>query len=169
MVGRPAEDIFEEHLPNLSLSERSRVVAIYRNDYVRHAKDKAIGIMDTIEFIANTRAEIKIAICSNASEEMIGSTLLRFGIADKVAQIIGRESAGKFKPHPQVYLMAMQKLSLKPSDCIAIEDSPNGARAAIDAGIPVYILRNNLNEAIDFSGLAIAGEFGSMHELLLLS
>ena len=38
------------------------------------------------------------------------------------------------KPHPEPYLLAAKKLGVDPSDCLAIEDSPTGARSALAAG-----------------------------------
>jgi HAD superfamily hydrolase (TIGR01509 family) len=40
-----------------------------------------------------------------------------------------------FKPHPALYLHAAKQLGLHPSECIAIEDSSHGIKAAKDAGM----------------------------------
>ena len=39
------------------------------------------------------------------------------------------------KPHPEPYLMALQKGNLQPNEAIVIENAPLGVRAAVDAGI----------------------------------
>lgn len=39
------------------------------------------------------------------------------------------------KPDPAIYIFAMQKLGVKPEECVAIEDSKSGATAAVRAGI----------------------------------
>jgi beta-phosphoglucomutase-like phosphatase (HAD superfamily) len=46
------------------------------------------------------------------------------------------------KPAPDVYLWVLQQLGVKAADCIALEDSDNGLRAALAAGIRTYITRN---------------------------
>ena len=38
------------------------------------------------------------------------------------------------KPCPDIYLYACEKLGLAPSECIALEDSPNGVKSASTAG-----------------------------------
>ena len=43
------------------------------------------------------------------------------------------------KPHPQVYLQMLAALKLKPSECLALEDSSNGLRAATAAGLATII------------------------------
>ena len=44
------------------------------------------------------------------------------------------------KPEPDIYLYASSKLGLKPEECLVLEDSPTGIKAAFTAGcIPVMI------------------------------
>lgn len=49
------------------------------------------------------------------------------------ATVVGDEVA-EGKPHPEPYLLAAEKLGVNPRDCLAIEDSPTGARSALAAG-----------------------------------
>ena len=51
--------------------------------------------------------------------------------------ILTREDVERPKPDPEIYLLAAKKLDVPPADCIALEDSPNGVRAAVDAGMNV--------------------------------
>jgi HAD superfamily hydrolase (TIGR01509 family) len=46
------------------------------------------------------------------------------------------------KPHPEPYLLAARKLGVEPADCVAIEDSPTGVRAAVAAGCHVVGVPN---------------------------
>ncbi len=40
------------------------------------------------------------------------------------------------KPAPDIFLLALERLKLKPSDCVVLEDSPHGVKGALAAGIP---------------------------------
>ena len=51
--------------------------------------------------------------------------------------ILGREDVKNGKPDPEIYLLAAQKLDVQPEDCIVVEDSPNGVRAGVAAGMNV--------------------------------
>ena len=51
--------------------------------------------------------------------------------------VIGDECAHA-KPHPEPYQVAMRTLGVEPKDCVAFEDSPSGARAAVAAGVPTW-------------------------------
>jgi HAD superfamily hydrolase (TIGR01509 family) len=56
------------------------------------------------------------------------------------------------KPDPQVYLQVMDTLQRKPSECIAFEDSFNGLRASLAAGLPTVVTPTSYTEGQDFSG-----------------
>ena len=54
--------------------------------------------------------------------------------------ILTREDVQKAKPDPEIYLLAAQKLGVSPEDCLVLEDSPNGVRAGVAAGMDVVAL-----------------------------
>lgn len=58
------------------------------------------------------------------------------------------------KPAPDIYDYALQKMGLTPGECFALEDSANGMRAALGAGVDVLITVNRYTRAHDFSGAA---------------
>ena len=48
-----------------------------------------------------------------------------------------REDVQVPKPDPEIYLLASRRLEVSPTDCLVVEDSPNGVRAAVAAGMNV--------------------------------
>lgn len=50
------------------------------------------------------------------------------------AAIVTGDTVTHGKPHPEPYLKAAQLLGVDPADCLAVEDSPTGARSAVDSG-----------------------------------
>ncbi len=50
------------------------------------------------------------------------------------AAIVTGDDVERGKPNPEPYLLAAARLGVDPGDCIAIEDSPTGVRAAVAAG-----------------------------------
>ena len=52
------------------------------------------------------------------------------------------------KPSPEPYLLGARKLSLKPQECLAIEDSLSGTKSAFKAGCKVWVLKNQSNKNI---------------------
>ena len=59
------------------------------------------------------------------------------GLEQTLDVVLAREDVQKGKPDPEIYLLAAQRLDVEPRDCIVIEDSPNGVRAGVAAGMNV--------------------------------
>ncbi len=51
--------------------------------------------------------------------------------------VLTREDVQRPKPDPEIYLLAAEKLGVPSEECMALEDSQNGVRAAVDAGMSV--------------------------------
>ena len=65
------------------------------------------------------------------------------------------------KPAPDIYSWVLERLALPAAACLALEDSENGLRAALAAGLPTVITCNDYTRAQDFSGaLLVADQFG---------
>ena len=56
------------------------------------------------------------------------------------------------KPHPQVYMKVLADLGIRAADCVAFEDSSNGLRAALAAGLSTVITPNRFTAHHDFKG-----------------
>ena len=56
------------------------------------------------------------------------------------------------KPHPEPYLMGLERLRLPADDCIVVEDSARGMTAAIRAGLRCIVVPNALTKDADFDG-----------------
>ncbi len=55
------------------------------------------------------------------------------------------------KPHPDIYLLAAERLGVAPHDCLALEDSGPGSQAAASAGMTVIAIPNVQTKMADFS------------------
>ena len=58
-------------------------------------------------------------------------------IEESLDEVLTREDVQNPKPDPEIYLLAAQKLKVQPQDCLVLEDSPNGVRAGVAAGMNV--------------------------------
>ena len=65
------------------------------------------------------------------------------------------------KPAPDIYRYVLQELGLGPERCLAFEDSANGLRSALGAGVQTLVTVNGYTEGQDFAGaLAVLGQLG---------
>jgi HAD superfamily hydrolase (TIGR01509 family) len=81
-----------------------------------------------------TEAEVPMALVT-MSWQPLAEVLLEALPSDTFAAVITGDQVSDGKPHPEPYLLACRRLGVDPQDCLAVEDSPTGARAAVAAGV----------------------------------
>ncbi len=87
------------------------------------------------EILCFLRAEgYKTALATATPSERAKLYLRKVGLYDYFDEIISAHMVKRGKPAPDIYLYAAEKLNLVPENCIAVEDSPNGALSAVEAG-----------------------------------
>jgi mannitol-1-/sugar-/sorbitol-6-/2-deoxyglucose-6-phosphatase len=90
------------------------------------------GALDAIRAAKETG--YKLAIASSAAQRVIEAVVERFEI-EGMDFLYSAEHEKKGKPAPDVYLTTAKKLGVDPTECLAVEDSPNGMKAAKAAGM----------------------------------
>lgn len=60
--------------------------------------------------------------------------------AGSFGAVVSGDEVRRGKPHPDPYLLAAQRLGVRATDCVAIEDSVTGATSARDAGCAVLVV-----------------------------
>ncbi|GAB1641862.1 HAD family hydrolase [Krasilnikovia sp. MM14-A1259] len=78
-----------------------------------------------------------LALASSSARILIDQVLATAGLADAFQVTLSTEEVARGKPAPDVYLAAVQRLGFAPKECVAVEDSSNGLRAAAAAGLAV--------------------------------
>ncbi len=54
--------------------------------------------------------------------------------------VLAREDVTNAKPDPEIYLLASERLGVPPDECLVLEDSPNGVRSGLAAGMNVIAI-----------------------------
>ncbi len=108
------------------------------------------GVRETIDLLR--AAKYELAVASSSPLRLVRTALETFGLIENFSVLHSAEAEGKGKPHPAVYLSAMSRLGVDPSNCIAFEDSAIGVRAAKSAGAWVIAVP----ESADISSPAFA-------------
>lgn len=83
---------------------------------------------------------IRTAIATATDMERTNRYLEQLGLLQYFDTIISATMVKEGKPSPDIYLYACEQLGRKPQDCIAVEDSPNGAISAYRAGCKVVMV-----------------------------
>ena len=100
-------------------------------------------IPGVVELLKELRQhDIKTALASSSSAEVIEIFLSKMGLKDFFQQITNGDAVENGKPDPDIFLHTARALEEDPSACLVIEDSANGVRAAKLAGMKCIGFRN---------------------------
>jgi HAD superfamily hydrolase (TIGR01509 family) len=98
-------------------------------------------------------AGIKVAIATTASKHGVEALLAQDPfLPGMITLIAANEAVENKKPAPDVYLWALDRLGFTAGECVAIEDSNVGLRAALAAGLPTIVTVSDYTADEDFSG-----------------
>jgi len=123
----------------------------FRDDHRRRARVRFAAELTPVPGVAaflERTAGLPRAIASSSSIEWLAHALDHMGLAHHFGgHLYSADGLARGKPHPDIYLAAAEGLVIAPERCLAVEDSPVGARAAVAAGMRVI-------------GLTAAGHIG---------
>ncbi|MGB8507469.1 MAG: HAD family phosphatase [Pyrinomonadaceae bacterium] len=119
-------------------------------------KDELPLFPGIVTFIKALARKYPLGLVSMARRTEIDYTLERAGLARYFAVVVSAEDVHAHKPDPHCYNRALellngkqsgtQVLSLRPDDCLVIEDAPPGVRAAASAGMRTLGVTNTVGE-----------------------
>jgi len=88
-----------------------------------------------------TYREAPMAIASNAEAANVAFVLQSSGLERYFRAALDGSQVTHPKPHPEIYLLAAERLGMKPENCVVFEDSFSGVEAARAAGMRVIGIR----------------------------
>ncbi|MFQ6028130.1 MAG: HAD family hydrolase [Dehalococcoidia bacterium] len=77
------------------------------------------------------------ALATNSSRQEALQMLRALDLQQSLDLVLTREDVAHPKPDPEIYRVAAEKLEVPPEECLVIEDSTNGVRAGVAAGMNV--------------------------------
>ena len=107
------------------------------------------GIPEAVQ--AGISSGLSLAVVSSSSHRWVDGWLKKIGLWDRFSLTVCRGDAPRIKPAPDLYLEAAHQLKLDPGSCLVVEDSVNGIKAAIGAGMPSAAIPNRVTSCCDFS------------------
>jgi haloacid dehalogenase superfamily, subfamily IA, variant 3 with third motif having DD or ED len=141
------------NLRELSLRIHRRKSEIYREKLLGGHIGLRAGVHRLITEAEQQGIKLGIATCSSMKnvETLLNNTLGDDALS-RFNTVVTSDVIEDKKPSPAVYQYALAKLALSPQECIAIEDTTNGNRAAQSCGITTIITTHCFTAGHDFSG-----------------
>ncbi len=115
------------------------------------------GFLDVLQLFVDKK--IPVGVASSSPLKLITTALKKFHLFEFFKIISSSENEEFGKPHPALYLGATRKLGIDPVNCLAFEDSLNGAIAAKAARMKLVTVPDSHDYAstrFDFSDLKLA-------------
>jgi putative hydrolase of the HAD superfamily len=132
----------------VDVSDVLRFYSQYEEEFI--AQEKIMpGVMDLITTAYNTG--YKLAIASSSSISWVMGYSVKLGIDKYFNYFATKDEVKLTKPHPDLYLLALEKLNLAHTEVVALEDSANGIQAAAQARIFTIAIPANMTKSLDFS------------------
>jgi len=101
----------------------------------------------------------RIALATMSHIKEVEKVMKVLQIKEKLALVITRDKISNGKPDPEIYLATMKKLNLAASECLVIEDSVNGIKAARNANLNVFAVTNDFTRESVHAAELLPDEF----------
>lgn len=76
----------------------------------------------------------KLAVASNSIRDTITVMMEKSFLMPYLDCYLSNEDVSQPKPNPEIYIKTIEKLGLKPTECLIVEDNENGIKAALASG-----------------------------------
>jgi HAD superfamily hydrolase (TIGR01509 family) len=157
---RAEEDLFRSYGEEFSMEDKLAVIgtsAEHTADYfarrLRQPPDRGPALVDelmaamheelqlqvagrpgAVELVERLRGRARLGLASNSPRRLVDAALATAGLTDAFDAIVTSDDAA-FKPAPDIYLLACERLGVSPEEALALEDSASGVAAAKAAGL----------------------------------
>ncbi|MCW1292938.1 MAG: HAD family phosphatase [Candidatus Parvarchaeota archaeon] len=135
-------DIIRAYNPGASREEIEKI-RDYRSKLVRNKIKNNILFPETIEFLSRLKQiEIKVAIGSNMSRELLEFMIEKIGISKFIDAIVSADDVKRGKPAPDIFEKAFELLGISPKEGAVVGDTENDIIAGNEIGaFTIFISR----------------------------
>lgn len=158
-MGLDSTDVAIQHCRGMNRTDTQiELKKIYGEDFdslafLNRCTEKFIEIENTTgvplmpyakECLSYLKPKYRIALASSTRGIHVKRQMTTGGLIGYFETLTTGDMVTHGKPDPEIYLMACNSLGLKPEECVAIEDSPNGIRSAVSAGMKAIMVPDKI-------------------------
>lgn len=170
-VGTSSVDMWTRIKKNHELSKTPEELLLYGREKYWEALDKGSvplvkGAKDLMSMCFQNDFVVQVA--SSATRPTVDRVIDHFNIGQMISHRIGGNEVKKSKPDPEIFLKAAKQSKSMPQQCMVIEDSTNGIKAAKDAGMYCIGYKNSGtgDQDLSFSDIVVSDLYQINLELL---
>lgn len=137
-VGLSSRLMWQEIKAKCSLEQSvDQLIDLGNKNIVAHFKDLNLkpmpGLLDLLDYV-NERS-MRLAVASSSPKALINLVVDNLGIREYFNLLVSGDEVPRGKPFPDIYIRTAALLQVTPPNCVVIEDSNNGLRAAKTANM----------------------------------
>jgi beta-phosphoglucomutase family hydrolase len=144
-VGTSTKNMWEAIITEYNLDiDLDEIIRRNKSSYRKKLTETSITPIDGVSPLIKTLHEsgFKLALASSSIPEEIETVLNMFSLNSFFQKVVSGSHVQYSKPHPEIFLHTARELNSLPQNCLVIEDSENGVRAAKSAGMKCIGFRN---------------------------
>ena len=136
-IGKGGNELIPEFVPWWKEKHVQAPLKAYRTFVFQHDYLSRVEALPKVrEFLLRLKeAGIRPALASSADKEDLQTYKRICNIEDLIEEESSADDADRAKPHPDIFQATLDRLGLKPAECLALGDTPYDAEAAGKAGL----------------------------------
>lgn len=155
------------HLESLTGRALDREALLQKRQQLKDTLSRDARLMPGVQALVDAAEQsgLRLGVASSSEREWVVGWLERTGLLRRFRCVRTRDDVALPKPAPDLYRSVAECLGVAPERCLALEDSPNGLRAALAAGMRCVVVPTPLTAGLDFAGAAL--ELAALSDLEL--
>lgn len=113
------------------------------------AQDLRPGVREVLEGVKERG--LALALATSSDRAWVTRWLEQHSLLSLFDALATRDDVRRVKPDPELYVLAAARLNVRAAECVAVEDSFNGASAAVAAGMRVVVVPNDVTRTQPFA------------------
>ena len=148
--GRSAFDLaMESGWPKEQVANLKRERDLLYSALLRKQTRVLPGVAETLKAL---HGRMRMAVVTSSQRQHFDVMHADIGLTGYFEFVLAREDCGQTKPNPEPYLLALERLGVRPEACVAVEDSERGLAAARAAGLRCLVIPNEITRGCSFQG-----------------
>lgn len=95
----------------------------------------------------------RLAVASNSIRHTVQVMMERSALSGYLDFMLSNQDVTRGKPDPEIYKQAIQRMGLKPEECLVVEDNENGKLAARESG--AWLMEVSEVEEVTYSNIML--------------
>lgn len=139
---------------------------LYRKEYYLYIEEKGVPVKEGLFEALNwmKKKGLKLALATGSSEANASALLKKAGCYEYFDYLVYGSMISKSKPDPEIFIKACEGLGIPCEEAAALEDSPNGLRAALQGGLMTVMIPDLIKDAGEMEK-QIHGKLNSLLEV----